>query len=238
MAAPFKVTHASGATSLALLTQMAAKRASSDPIIRLDPIKRPRAQTYVESTDIEIILSTCRYGAIINITDHKPLELSFFLQDYKAFKSEIAQKLAGAIIHTGSQVLILKAEIYDRAPADDPHSFDLVKPILDVKRVSKIFHDNVEKLIIGTHQWSALVTSSIELTTGKIEAGANNSYTHTASQSTIWSRDDWRLNPLVERQLRSKFYHKETYSRGASVFRLISHWSCLPVTIFRRERGL
>ncbi|KAF9346525.1 hypothetical protein BGX34_003828 [Mortierella sp. NVP85] len=94
-----QVTHA---TSLAPLTQIAAKQASSDSIIRLDPIKRPRAQTYVESTDIEIILSTFRYGATINITDYKPLEPSFFLQDYKAFKSEIAQNLAGAIIHTGS----------------------------------------------------------------------------------------------------------------------------------------
>ncbi|KAF9554623.1 hypothetical protein EC968_009548 [Mortierella alpina] len=233
MMVPFKVTHASGATSLALLTQTAAKRAFSDPIMRLDPIKRPRPLIKIEATDIEVLLSTSRHGAIIKLTDYKPLEPAFFLKEYKQFKSEIAQKLAGAIIHTGSQVvLILKAEVYGRAPADDPHSFDLVKPILDVKRVSKIFHDNVEKLIIGTQQWSSLITSSLELTSGTIDAGANNTYTLTASQSTIWGRDDWQLNPLVERQLRSKFYHKETYSRSASVFRPISNWACIPVTIF------
>ncbi|KAF9574851.1 hypothetical protein BGW38_008278, partial [Lunasporangiospora selenospora] len=185
-------------------------------MIRLDSIKKPRAQTNVESADIEIFISTSRFGAIVDITDYKPLEPSIFLQGYKASKSEIAQTLAGAMIHTGSQVVLIpKVEIYGRTPADDPHSFDLVKPILDVKKVCKIFHDNVEKLIIGTLQWSALATSSIELTTGIIEVGANNSHTHTASQSTIWFRNDWQLNPLVERQLRSKFYHKETYSKSA-----------------------
>ncbi|KAF9080804.1 hypothetical protein BGX27_005228, partial [Mortierella sp. AM989] len=111
--APFKVNHASGATSLALLTQMAAKRAASDPTIGLDPIKKPRTQTYGEPADLEIILAINQFGAIINITDYKPLETSFFLQDYRASKSEIAQKLAGAMIHTGSQaLLILKAEVY------------------------------------------------------------------------------------------------------------------------------
>ncbi|KAG0233652.1 hypothetical protein BGW41_001404, partial [Actinomortierella wolfii] len=161
MAAPYKITHASGKTSLALLTQTAAKRASYDPVIRLDPIKRPRTQTYVGSADIEIILSTSRYGSIINITDYKPLVPSFFLQGYQTYKSEIAQKLAGALIHTGSRVvLILKAEIYGRAPAEDPHSFDLVKPILDVKKRA-IKRKELERLLDNSEIKKAPLTNSI-----------------------------------------------------------------------------
>ncbi|KAF9438343.1 hypothetical protein BGZ76_008485 [Entomortierella beljakovae] len=119
---------------LALLTQAAAKRSASDPITVLDPniiIKKPRIQTSAELQDLDIILAINRYGGLINIEDYKALEPSFFLQNYKSFKHEIAQKLAGAVIDTGSQaVLVHKVEVYGRAPNEDPHLFNLVKPTL------------------------------------------------------------------------------------------------------------
>ncbi|KAI8598194.1 hypothetical protein EDD21DRAFT_383197 [Dissophora ornata] len=49
----------------------------------------------------------------------------------------------------------------------------------------------------------------------------------------MWCRKDRELNPLVERQLRSKFDHAITFAKTAAIFYLFASWECHPVTIFR-----
>ncbi|KAF9896812.1 hypothetical protein BX616_006712 [Lobosporangium transversale] len=233
---PFSLEHESGARSIALLTQIGAKRTAEDQIIAINPIKKPKKPSSMEPKDFKFLLSSHRYGRLIDIERYKPLDATFFLLNYEALKFDIAKNLAGAVIQTGLQaILILKAEVYGREPKEDPHCFDLLKPTLDLKRVSSINHDNTNKLVIGTHTWSALITASIELVSGAIDVGANNSTAHIGAYTTIWGRDDWQQNLLLERQLRSKFHCKATYFQSASMFYLFANWACYPTTIFRLE---
>ncbi|ORZ10017.1 hypothetical protein BCR41DRAFT_398558 [Lobosporangium transversale] len=230
---PYKATHENGTTSLALLTPKAAKRAASSPINDLKPIKQPKIQVYAEFGDLESLLSSNRCGELLVIKDYMLLEVSFFLQSFREFKYNIARNLAGALIQTEPQIiLILKVEIYGRDPADDPHSTSLAKPILDVKEVTTVNHDNVVKLIIGTLQWNALITGSIELTSGTICAGANNFSARRSPQAIIWGRNDWEHNQLSLRQLKSKFHRKETYESCAAIFYPFNNWECTPVKVF------
>ncbi|KAF9084632.1 hypothetical protein BGX27_003739 [Mortierella sp. AM989] len=221
---PISIHHKSGQTSLALLTQTAAKRAASDPIVQWEPIKKPRVRTIGELGDLSSILASNRFGELIKIDDYMLLEAAFFVQSFTQFKDEIARKLAGA------------AEVYGRDPDEDPHAFSLAKPTLDVKLVTSIEHEKCRKLIVGTLFWSALVTSSLELTSGIISVGAHNKSAELSSRSSIWSRKDWELNPLAERQLRSKFCRKETFAKSASTFFKFSYWDCVPITIFSLNR--
>ncbi|KAF9896617.1 hypothetical protein BX616_007099 [Lobosporangium transversale] len=233
----FTITHKSGAMTTALLTHAAAKRASTGPIIKLERNKKPKAQATSKLEDINSKLESSRYGKLIDCSSYQLLEPSFFVQNYKQAKEDIARNLAGALVYSGSQIiLILKVEIYGRDPEEDPHSFNFVKPTLDVKSVATIEHDNCKKLVIGTLFWSTLVTSSIEVMTGTINVGAHSKSTETALRSIILGHKDWKLNPLAERQLRSKFHRKETFHFSASTFFPFSYWDCVPITIFNLKR--
>ncbi|KAF9897196.1 hypothetical protein BX616_006025 [Lobosporangium transversale] len=215
MLEPFALKHEDGTKSMVLFTPISAKRTESSPIVEIERIKRPKVQAPTEFEDLEITLASNRHGKLIEMEDYRLLDLAFYLQNYSDCKSNIAQNLAGALIQAGSQViLILKAEVYGREPSGDPHRINLVKPTLDVKKVSIIHHDNANKLIIGTLHWNALITSSIELTSGAIHVGADNLTANIASQVIIFGRKDRELNPLIERQTRSKFHikHKKRLS--------------------------
>ncbi|KAF9088639.1 hypothetical protein BGX27_002657, partial [Mortierella sp. AM989] len=230
---PYSAHHKGGQTSLGLHTQVGAKREASDPIIGWEPIKRPKIRVHEGLEDLRTTLASHRFGKLIELDSYSLLESSFFVQDYKQFKNDIARNLAGALIHTGSQaILFLNVEIYGRTSDEDPHSFNLARPTFDVKIVTTVEHDSCRKLIIGTLFWSALVTSSIELTSGTISVGAHNKSAEISPRSAIWGREDWELNPLAERQLRSKFYRKETFVQGASTFFQFSYWNCVPTTVF------
>ncbi|KAF9435460.1 hypothetical protein BGZ76_006273 [Entomortierella beljakovae] len=128
-----------------------------------------------------------------------------------------------------SQALV---EIYGRDPGEDPHWTKLAKPTTDVKRICTVTHDNVVKLIIGTLQWNALITSSMKLSSEIICTGANNFSARPSSQSIIWGKTDWERNLHALRQLRSKFHRTETYDKSASVFYRYCGYDCCPVTIF------
>ncbi|KAF8920484.1 hypothetical protein BGZ58_004324, partial [Dissophora ornata] len=91
-----------------------------------EPIKRPRVRIHAGLDDLRTMLASNRFGKLIELDSYSLLESSFFVQDYKQFRNDIARNLAGALIHTGSQViLLLKVELYGRNPDEDPHSFDL-----------------------------------------------------------------------------------------------------------------
>ncbi|KAF8982587.1 hypothetical protein BGZ46_000991, partial [Entomortierella lignicola] len=186
---PFSLSHKSGSTSTALLIPAGAKRAVLDPIASGKSIKQPKKSDYTDPGDTSFILSTHQYGGVIQIADYRPLKPEFFFSNCNRSESDIAKQLAGAVIQTGLQAtLIIKAEVYDRDSVEDPHGFDLVKPVLEAKKVSMINHGNSNKLIIGARTWSALITASVELSTGSIDVGVSNSSPYPASSSIVWGR--------------------------------------------------
>ncbi|KAF9411234.1 hypothetical protein BGZ76_005372 [Entomortierella beljakovae] len=230
---PYIAKYESGATGLHLLTEASNKRPPSDRIIELTPVKKPRTQNRTDPRNIGVLLASNRYGELIDLDKYEALEPSFFLLEYSLHMENIARNLAGAMIQTGSQViLVLKAEVYGRSPTEDPHFIDLVQPSIDVKKISVIRHEKTDKLIIGTLKWSALITSCIDLTTGEIEVGAHNRFTQTAADFMVWGNKEWKINLVTERQLRSKFHREETYMKSASIYFQFAHWTCVPTTIF------
>lgn len=232
----FSCIHKSGHKSVMLMTPPNAKRTITDPIVAMELIRHPKKSRQMDPLDLSTMLSVHRYGNLVDLNRYSPLESNFFRLDYMKSKFEIAKKLAGAIIQTYSQaILVGKVEVYGRRPSEDAHYFNLVKPTQNDADVVSIFHDNCNKLVIGTNSWSALITESVELLSGSIEVGPNNLTALTSDRSTIWGRDDWDKNSLVERQLRSKFNDESTYVESAAIFYLFHHWSCHPITIFRLQ---
>ncbi|KAF9425609.1 hypothetical protein BGZ76_003150 [Entomortierella beljakovae] len=230
----FSCTHKSGHKSIVLMIPPNAKRAATDPIVSMELIRHPKKFRQVDPLDLSTMLSVHQYGNLVGIDHYCPLESNFFRLDYTKSKFEIAKKLAGAVIQTSSQaILIGKVEVYGRRPGEDAHYFNLAMPAHNDFEVVSLLHDNCYKLIIGSNTWSALVTESIELLSGSIEVGADNGTALSSDKSTIWGRDDWEKNSLAERQLRSKFNNESTYEDSAAIFYQLIHWSCQPITIFR-----
>ncbi|KAF9431438.1 hypothetical protein BGZ76_000309 [Entomortierella beljakovae] len=162
------IHHKSGPTTTGLLTQAAAKREATDPIIRLEQIKKLRVQTSLQAEDLNTALKSSRYGNNIDSAAISYWNRHSSSKITKKKKEDIARNLAGAIVHTGLQIIpILKAEVYGRDSEADPHSLDFVKPTQDVKVVAIIKHDNCRKIVMGTLFWSSLITSSIELNSGR-----------------------------------------------------------------------
>lgn len=230
---PHIVEHANGEKSLFLLSDAATKRLASHGIVNIRPAKKPKTNGITDPQNLSVLLSSNRYGNLVDLEKYDILDPSFFLLEFKTSMDIIARKLAGAVIQTGSRaILILKAEVYGRSSTEDPHFINQVQPTTDVKKISVIRHDKTDKLIIGTLKWNALVTSCIDLTTGEIEVGAHNRSTQTATTFTVWGNKEWRINPMTERQLRSKFHREETFMNRASIYFPFAHWTCLPITIF------
>ncbi|KAF8978884.1 hypothetical protein BGZ46_006048 [Entomortierella lignicola] len=67
---PFTVEYESGPTSSAFLPQDAAKRAVSERVIDLRPMKKPKTQVFTEPHDLGITLASSRCGELIDINDY------------------------------------------------------------------------------------------------------------------------------------------------------------------------
>ncbi|KAF9344115.1 hypothetical protein BGX34_005986, partial [Mortierella sp. NVP85] len=170
-------------------------------------------------------------GGLVDMDSYEPLEQSMFLANFKQKKEELARTFAGALIHFGSTVImLLKVEIYGREPSEDVHAFDLAIPKADLRTIVRVQHDNTRKLVIGTMTYNVLVTSAIELSNCTISVGADSTL-HVSENSQIWARKDKHLNPLLFRQLRSKFDFKSTLFQCASVYYNFCSWNLCPVTV-------
>ncbi|KAF9430699.1 hypothetical protein BGZ76_000741 [Entomortierella beljakovae] len=234
MFVPHSLLYASGYQGLGLVTPSTAKRGASDLVTGARRIKMPRTSEDVKPHDLEEIISNCRLSGLVEYKQYSQLDSSVYHMKYQSSKKQIAQHLAGAIIQSKSQViLVLKAEVYGWAPKDDVHGVDLVLPSWDDKKVALLDHDNCRKLVVGTLTWSALITASIELLSGNVDVGVNNTTASVGQSTVIWGRLDWEKNILVERQLRSKFHEMSTYSECAAIFFHFGDWRCHPGTIFQ-----
>ncbi|KAF9911814.1 hypothetical protein EC991_002117 [Linnemannia zychae] len=146
--------------------------------------------------------------------------------------SDVAKRLAGALIQSGSAVLLaLKVEVYGRSPSEDPHQQDVAYPISGSFIVQSLLHDGATKILIGTQTWNALITSAVILTRGVVVVGPNNTAFHPHPRSNVWVLKDSRQNTTIERQTRSKFDDPISIKPYAGVFvKFLAH-KFLPVTL-------
>ncbi|KAG0256276.1 hypothetical protein BG011_004644 [Mortierella polycephala] len=232
---PCVAEHSNGESSTVLLTLAGAKRHLEDPITSLRLIKRrPESAFDMDYAELGAALTSHRFGELVDIEQYQPIKQTLFLSDFQTHWEDIAKTLAGSLLQSGSKViLIIKAEVYGRIPEDDVHGLDMVKPIWEPKVVTVFRRGNSRRLLIGTLRWSALVTASIDLTSGDISIGTTNISTPFTDEIRIWTRKDYALNPLTERQVLSKFHHDITLAKRAAIYFLFADWICYPVTIYR-----
>ncbi|KAG0204903.1 hypothetical protein BGX31_003081, partial [Mortierella sp. GBA43] len=228
---PSICTHQSGEHSVALLTDSGAKRHADDPIVDIRPIQK-KSKLAMELDDLKVAISGHYFGGIVDPEMYKPIDPSLYQESMSSKGDEIARTFAGALLQTGSSVILLiKVEAYGRRPSEDIHAIEIVKPVWDLYTVAVVTHDNTKKLIIGTLSFNILVTAAIDLVTGAISVGPGTSF-QVSGKSRLWCRTDKGLNPLMERQLRSKFDDPITFSMRASMFYPYADWECSPVTLF------
>lgn len=195
----------------------------SGPILR-NPIHLPLSQ----------VLLTHQYGRIVldNISLYKALDDKTCSKSFKTHYSKIAKKLAGSLLHSLTNVLlVLKVEVNGRKGSEDAHQQPLAFPVLEPYTVQLVEHDHTTKILIGTNSWLALVTSSIQLNTGTVIAGPHNTNFAPHARTSVYIRSDYRKNVVEERHLRSKFHLSETYLECAGIFHLFQHHTCLPFTV-------
>ncbi|KAG0257246.1 hypothetical protein BG011_004068 [Mortierella polycephala] len=230
---PSVCVHESGERSMAMLTRSSAKRQLDDPIIDVQPIKYHAKGVESDPKELKDALAGYRFGGLVETDLYEPIEPPLYLADFSKRKEEIARAFAGALLQSRfSVVLILKAEVYGRSPIEDIHGIELAKPKWEMKTIAVMLHDNTRKLLIGTHSYNILVTAAMDLEMGTVSVGASTPL-HISSNTRLWCRKDRELNPLVERQLRSKFDDAITFANCAAVFYQFASWECQPVTIFK-----
>lgn len=174
------------------------------------------------------------YGKIIldDVSLYEALDRKTCNKAFRSSASRIAKKLAGALIHSLANVLlVLKVEIYGRKESEDPHQLPLAFPALEPYTVRSIEHDGTTKILIGTASWLALVTSSVQLNTGNVVVGPHNTHFTPHARTSVYIRSDYKKNVVVERHLRSKFHLAETYLKCAGIFYLFQQSACLPFTM-------
>ena len=174
------------------------------------------------------------YGKVVldDISLYKELDDRTCKKTFKSSATRISRKLAGALIHSLANVLlILKVEVYGRKESEDPHQQPLAFPVLEPYTVQSVEHDQTTKILIGTASWLALVTSSVQLNTGNVVVGPHNTSFAPHACARVYIRQDYKKNVVVERHLRSKFHLAETYLQCAGIFHLFQQPTCLPFTM-------
>ncbi|KAI8346016.1 hypothetical protein B0O80DRAFT_431124 [Mortierella sp. GBAus27b] len=171
---PSICTHQSGEHSVALLTDSGAKRHADDPIVDIRPIQK-KSKLAMELDDLKVAISGHYFGGIVDPEMYKPIDPSLYQESMSSKGDEIARTFAGALLQTGSSVILLiKVEAYGRRPSEDIHAIEIVKPVWDLYTVAVVTHDNTKKLIIGTLSFNILVTAAIDLVTGAISVGPDH----------------------------------------------------------------
>ena len=174
-----------------------------------------------------------RYGklALGDLHLYKALDDKTCRKNFKSSARKIAKKLAGALIHSMNNVLlVLKVEVYGRKESEYPHQQPLAFPVLEPYVVQSVEHDRTTKILIGTASWLALVTSCVQLNTGDVVVGPHNTHFTPHARTSICIREDYKKNITIERHLRSKFHMAETFKKCAGVFHLFQESTCLPIT--------
>ncbi|KAG0331685.1 hypothetical protein BG004_001543 [Podila humilis] len=213
------------------------KRLGEGATAYLRPMKR-RSTEVITDSKLQLALKSHTYGSLVNpenyraLRDNDPLCTVRFSDKGKA----LARSMARLLIQSGNEILLcLKVEVYGRRESEDCHNIPkLGEP--DGHRSFKVTnqrHDKTNMIIIGTVRWNALVTMSVQVTSGRVVVGPNNPWFHPHAASHVWllkdGDEDFHNN--VERHTRSKFDQQSSYELYAAVHpRFLGHRT-MPVTL-------
>ncbi|KAF9168958.1 hypothetical protein BGX21_002323 [Mortierella sp. AD011] len=207
-----------------------AKKLMADPIVSVWPLKRQTAS----EAELRHLIQARELRDLVDrdLSQYEYLSDDLCQRTFHKDGQEIAQKLAGALIQTETQVmLVLKVELFGRTQSEDPHSHDLALPAGGLYVVEATTYEDTRRILVGTATWSALVTSAIILTTDDVIVGPDNTTFQTNRKSVVWVRKDWSKNSVVERHLLSKYHMAITIESFAGVFFLFMGYECQPVTV-------
>ncbi|KAF9980544.1 hypothetical protein BGZ65_004963 [Modicella reniformis] len=230
---PIALTLKNGETENVLALPGGTKRLSQDGTVSFKPVKR-RADKGSEIQDGELrsALAAHAFGGLVDESNYQLLDEDLCDRTFREDGKHIAKRLGGAIIQSGTSVLLaLKVEVYGRTPSEDPHQQDVVFPALGTHVVESLLHDGATKILIGTQTWTALVTSAVILTSGAVVVGPNNTVFNPHPRSKVWILKDSRRNPTIERQTRSEFDSAISLGSYAGVFVSFQAHKFLPVTL-------
>ncbi|KAG0293365.1 hypothetical protein BGZ97_005363 [Linnemannia gamsii] len=231
---PVAINLKSGETENVLALPGGTKRLLRDVVVSIQPVKRraPKGND-IQDGELRPALAAHAFGGLVDDeSSYMPLDDDLCYRSFRNHGSDIAKRLAGALLQSGPTVLLaLKVEVYGRSPSEDPHQQDVAYPVSGPFIVRSLLHDGATKILIGTQTWNALVTSAVTLTRGAVVVGPNNTVFHPHPRSKVWILKDSRQNLTIERQTRSKFDDPISLEPNAGVFvRFLAH-KFLPVTL-------
>lgn len=231
---PIAINLKSGETENVLALPGGTKRLLRDMVVSIQPVKRraPKGND-IQDGELRPALAAHAFGGLVDDeSNYVPLDDDLCYRIFRKDGSDVAKRLAGALIQSGSAVLLaLKVEVYGRSPSEDPHQQDVAYPVSGSFIVQSLLHDGATKILIGTQTWNALVTSAVILTRGAVVVGPNNTAFHPHPRSKVWVLKDSRQNLTIERQTRSKFDDPISIEPYAGVFVRFHAHKFLPVTL-------
>ncbi|KAG0269684.1 hypothetical protein DFQ27_002648 [Actinomortierella ambigua] len=192
-------------------------------------------------TNVETALQAHPYGRLVSLNEYRPLEnmdplwALQLVQGTEDNGERLARIFQEMLIQSGNDVLLaFKVEIFGAQNEwYDPHSYDLLETGRNSFKVENVFHDNMNKVMVGCLQWCVLVTLAVILTDGTVIVGPDNKFFHPKATSRIWIRKDLGggLCTTMARHLHSKFDKKATLALYAAVNPLLNHHTTMPVTL-------
>ncbi|KAF9583024.1 hypothetical protein BGW38_010399 [Lunasporangiospora selenospora] len=231
---PITINLKDGSTENVLALPGGARRLMQNTPVSVQQVKRknPKGNGILDS-ELRPALAAHAFGGLVSDeSDYIPLNEDLCHRSFRKDGKDIAKRLAGALIQSGSAVLLaLKVEVYGRSPSEDPHQQDLAYPISGAFVVQALFHDGATKILIGTQTWNALITSAVILTRGVVVVGPNNKEFYPCPDSKVWVLKYSCHNTTIERQTRSKFDDLITMEPYAGIFVLFHAHKFLPVTL-------
>ncbi|KAG0001566.1 hypothetical protein BGZ79_004509 [Entomortierella chlamydospora] len=181
---PFGVKFQNGKILEVLALPGEAKKLMADPIVSVWPLKRQTAS----EAELRHVLWSRKFRDLVDrdLSQYEYLSDDLCQRTFRKDGQEVAQKLAGALIQTETQVMLtLKVELNGRTQSEDPHSHGLAFPTWESYVVEATTYEDTRRILIGTATWSALVTSAIILTTGHVIVGPDNTTFQTSEKSVV-----------------------------------------------------
>ncbi|KAG0017662.1 hypothetical protein BGZ80_008055 [Entomortierella chlamydospora] len=178
---PFGVKFQNGKILEVLALPGEAKKLMADPIVSVWPLKRQTAS----EAELRHVLWSRKFRDLVDrdLSQYEYLSDDLCQRTFRKDGQEVAQKLAGALIQTETQVMLtLKVELNGRTQSEDPHSHGLAFPTWESYVVEATTYEDTRRILIGTATWSALVTSAIILTTGHVIVGPDNTTFQTSEK--------------------------------------------------------
>ncbi|KAG0316372.1 hypothetical protein BG000_004880, partial [Podila horticola] len=210
--------------------------AEEGKVVLVSPLKY-RLEKTSEDTGLTLALKPHRYGQLAKVNEYELLEdgNEFWCMPFSGGSELVARKLQSCLIQSGPDVILcLKVEVYGRSLDEDPHG-DANVALPDIRPFNIVNQkfDDASQLMIGTVRWNALLMMAVELTSGRIIVGPNNTTFNPHGKSRLWLKKggekDMRNN--LVRQIWTNFDDEITYGNHAAVHPRFLRFNTKPVTL-------